>query len=69
MRIKIAQGFDLSPYTGRNYAPAIMEAMKEATGHKSTALAAAMERLLSAGRITADKTGPRSKQKTVLVLK
>jgi RecA-family ATPase len=67
--IKTAQGIDLSPLAGRNYAPTIIEKMPEANGYKSTALAAAMERKLSEGKLTTNKIGSPTRLKTVLVVK
>jgi RecA-family ATPase len=64
--IKTTQGISVSPYTGKNYAPAVFEKVPEANGHKAKALALAMERLLSAKRIIGEPVGPRSKQRTVL---
>jgi RecA-family ATPase len=64
--IKTAQQISVSPHTGRNYAPAIFEKMREADGFQAKSLGHAMERLLSAGRIVCTKVGPPSKERTVL---
>jgi RecA-family ATPase len=69
LRLKITQGIDLSPLGGRNYAPAILADMPEAAGYKSKALAAAMERQLSNGKLATSKIGPASRSKTILVFK
>jgi RecA-family ATPase len=65
--VKAAQGINVGPASGKNYAPVVFEPMTEASGHKRRALAMAMERLLSAGRIRVDTLGPPSKRRDILV--
>jgi hypothetical protein len=55
------RGLQVGPYTGRAYAPAIFEKMTQAKGCRAKALAAAQERLFTAGRIQVVKVGPPSK--------
>jgi RecA-family ATPase len=64
---KTAQGIIVVAAPGRGYAPSVFEDMPEAGGLKSRALAPAMERLLSSGRIKVETFGPPSKQRTRLV--
>jgi hypothetical protein len=65
---KRAQGINVFAATGRGYAPSVFEGMVEAGGYKSPALAKAMERLLSAGRIKNEPYGPPSRGSRRLVL-
>jgi len=67
LAVRTAQGIDVGPNTGANYAPSVFAKMPEANGCRSKALAAAMERLLSAKRIKIDKIGSASKQKSIIV--
>jgi RecA-family ATPase len=64
---KSAQGIAVVPTKGRGYAPSVFEAMSQANGFKSRALALAMERLLSAARIRVETSGPRSKLRSAIV--
>lgn len=64
--VKTGQGISVGPSTGRNFAPAIFETMAEAAPYKRRALATAMDRLLSAGRIKSSSVGPPSKQRCIL---
>jgi RecA-family ATPase len=63
---RTAQGIEVGPNTGRNYAPAVFEGMPEAAGIKRKAFAASQERLLSLGQIKAVKIGPPSRSRSVL---
>lgn len=65
--VKTAQGIEVGPNTGKNYAASAFEGMAEAKGFKRKALTAALERLLSAGKIKATKVGRSSREKTILV--
>jgi RecA-family ATPase len=65
--IRTAQGITVVSATGRGYAPSEFERMSEAGGLRSRAFASAMERLLSAGRIRVETSGPPSKRRTRLV--
>jgi RecA-family ATPase len=56
-----------SPNKGSTYAPSVFERMPEAAGSNRKALAEAMERLFSAGRIEGKPVGPRSKPRTQIV--
>jgi RecA-family ATPase len=62
-----AQNRAASPNKGSTYAPAVFERMPEAVGLNRRALAAAMERLLSTGRIVGKSVGSPSKPRTQLV--
>jgi RecA-family ATPase len=52
---------------GRNYAPTMFARMPEAGGLRRAAFQMALERLLSAGRIRVETSGPESKQRSKLV--
>ena len=56
-----AQGRPVRPNTGRGSAPAEMADDPDANGVKALAFKAAMERLLTAGKIKVVKTGPQSR--------
>jgi RecA-family ATPase len=62
-----AQGRTVGPNTGANYAPAVFEKMPDASGVKSRAFAAAMERLFSTGKLRSEMEGPPSRRKAKLV--
>jgi len=64
-----AQGRQVGPYPGRNYAPAIFTEMPQAWGYRAKALRSAQERLFSAGRIEVVKVGPPSKQVSMIARK
>jgi RecA-family ATPase len=64
---RAAQGINATAATGTTYAPSQFENMRAAHGNKKRALTLAMERLLSAGRIKVEETGPPSKRRTRLV--
>lgn len=64
--VKAAQGIEVGPNAGRNYAPSVFADMADAQGHRSTAFAKAMERLLTAGKLRVVKSGPPSRQKSIL---
>ena len=49
--VRTAQGIEVGPNTGKNYAPAAFEGMVEAKRYNRRAFAAALERLLNAKRI------------------
>jgi RecA-family ATPase len=66
--VKRRQGIEVVPTPGRGYAPGTFTGLAEAGGQSRAALKAAMERLLSAGRIRLDVVGgPPSKQRRGLV--
>jgi RecA-family ATPase len=65
--VKSAQGIAVVPTPGRGYAPSVFEKMAEAKGFKSRAFALAMERLLSARRISVEMSGPPSKRRAAIV--
>jgi RecA-family ATPase len=67
LRVKTAQGITVSPKLSKSYAPAIFERMPEAKGYKATALADALERALSAGRVVGREVGSPSRRSTILV--
>ena len=62
-----AQGRTASPNRGSTYAPALFEKLPTAQGVSRKAFAAAMERLLTAGRIRVEPFGPPSKLRSKLV--
>jgi RecA-family ATPase len=62
-----AQGRTVGPNTGANYAPAVFEKMPDASGVKSRAFAAAMERLFSTSKLRSEMEGPPSRRKAKLV--
>lgn len=62
------QGRDVSPARSPNFAPRVFAGLPAAKGIGGRQLAAAMERLLDAGRIRAETFGPPSKQRTRLVM-
>jgi hypothetical protein len=57
-----AQGRPVRPNKGRGFAPAELADDPEAAGVAASALAAAMERLFTAGRIVTVATGPASRR-------
>lgn len=63
----LAQGRDVSANPSVTYAPTVFEKHPSANGVTKKAFAAAMERLLSAGRLRVDTDGPPSKQRSRLV--
>jgi RecA-family ATPase len=65
--IKSAQRINVFFHKGRGYAPAMFEGMAEAGGYKRPALAKAMERLMSDGRIKNEPYGPPSRSSVRLV--
>jgi RecA-family ATPase len=68
LNVKIAQGIQVGPNAGKNYAPSIFSRMPEASGYGSKALEGAMERMLSTGTVVTRQVGPKSKQKPILGL-
>jgi RecA-family ATPase len=64
LRVKTSQGIAVSPSPRSDaYAPKVFEPMREAEGHKARAFQLAMERLLSAKRITVVQDGPPSRRR------
>jgi RecA-family ATPase len=63
-----AQGRWVTPSKATGYAPKELAAMPSAEGCTATALANAMERLLAAGEIAVERTGPPTKQRARLVV-
>jgi RecA-family ATPase len=63
-----AQGRDVSAKRSNSFAPSLFARCPEAAGVRKDALEAAMERLLSAGRLRVETFGPPSKQRTRLVI-
>lgn len=63
----VAQGRGVGPNSGKNYAPKIFEDMPDAGKVKGRAFAQAMERLLSAGKIKVETSGPPSRRTSLLV--
>ena len=63
----IAQGRAASPSRGPTYAPTLFEKLPNALGVGRKAFAAAMERLLTVGRIRVEPFGPPSKLRSRLV--
>jgi len=65
--VKAAQGILVVPTTGRGYAPATFQGIPEADGLNRKALAAAMERLFSSGRIKVENKGSASRPQNQIV--
>lgn len=63
-----AQGINVSANTGPTYAPSKFASQPEAKGIKRTQLAAAMQRLMDAGRIRMVTEGSNSRQRSRLVV-
>jgi RecA-family ATPase len=63
-----SQGRDVSPKPSQTYAPSVFEKHPNAEGITKRGFAAAMERLLSAGRILVETVGPPSRQYKRLTL-
>ncbi|MEH2521564.1 RecA-family ATPase [Bradyrhizobium sp. AZCC 1610] len=63
-----AQGRHVTPSKAAGYAPKELAAMPSAEGCTASALANAMERLLAAGEIAVERTGPPTKQRARLVV-
>jgi RecA-family ATPase len=61
------QGQKVSPYKGHNYAPSMFADHAGANGQGKRSLAEAMQRLLDAGTIRIEETGPPSKRRSQLV--
>jgi RecA-family ATPase len=57
-----SEGRSVSPNSGHSYAPAIFSAHADAKGVSKSILKAAMDRLLKAGRIKVETTGPVSRR-------
>jgi RecA-family ATPase len=64
---KTAQGIFVTPNSARGSAPKVFEGMQEAAGFNARALALAMERALSAGKIKVETVGPPSRRSSRLV--
>lgn len=62
------QGRDVSPKPSQSYAPAVFEKHPDAVGIRKRKFADAMERLLEAGRIEVETSGPPSRRTTRLVV-
>jgi len=67
--VRLGQGRDVTDKKGPTYAPAVFEAMPENGGFRRKPFAAAMERLLLAGRVMVEQFGPPSKQRSRLTRK
>jgi RecA-family ATPase len=63
-----AQHRDVSPKQSNTYAPSVFEKHPAAEGIKKRAFANAMERLLSANRITVEPVGPPSRRHSRLMI-
>lgn len=61
-----AQGRNIGPNTGRNYAPSVFENMPGAKSITARAFARAQERLLATGRLQVESVGPPSKRISIL---
>lgn len=67
LRVLTAQARNVTVTTGSSYAPAVMMKHDLAVGWRKEQLAAAMQRLLDAGRIKNESYGPPSRQRSKLV--
>ena len=68
LKLFTQQGQNVGVATGTSYAPKIMAAHPTAKGYKKADLAAAMQRLLDAGRVEIVTEGPPSRQRSRLVV-
>jgi RecA-family ATPase len=68
LELYASQGRDVSPSPSTTYAPAVFEKHPRAEGHTKRAFQKAMDRLLDAGKIKIEITGPPSRLSKKLVI-